>query len=173
MEYTKFYDELYKSCAEFINLFGFDNNHIVRADINGTRLPDFPFCLITIGRSKQLATNTHYNEYDINTDTLVEKISTSREVLVHLDFYGDNSSDVATAVTQLFRDEKGINIFKNSGFVPLYVEDAQRLPYIDQTSTIYNRHQTVLHFNHHPALKFNEDYFEKVDLITERANNVS
>src|SRR5947199_369408 len=60
-------------------------------------------------------------------------------VRVQIDVHGPNAVDNAAAITTLFFDEQGVNLFTSAAITPLFCEDPRQVPFINAEQAYEDR----------------------------------
>ena len=145
------------------NVLDLDDNKIQRAYIDNICQPfPYPFVFVTVLGTKRTSTN-------VNTYDGVESNSISAGYIldVQLDFYGQDSIDLAHIVKNLFRDEFSVNYFTTTGLIPLYADDIMMTGSEDEKGNWQVRNTLTLHFNINPLLTVSQEYFEELEIKVE------
>ena len=143
-----------------------DDDKVRRAYVDNIPTPyPYPFVYVSILSPKRNSTNT--NTYDISKSKSAK--SASYILDVQLDFYGQNSIDLATIVKTLFRDEYSVNYFADLGLVPLYADDITQTGGEDEKGNFMVRNNMTLHFNIQPSVSVSQQFFDTIVLDVKNA----
>lgn len=144
-----------------------DDDKVRRAYIDNIPTPfPYPFVYVTILSPKRNSTNA--NAYDV-TNSKSGK-SASYILDVQLDFYGQDSIDLAMIVKTLFRDKYSVDYFASSGLVPLFADDITQSSSTDEKGNFMVRNTMTLHFNTQPVVSVAQDFFNAAEIDVKKAN---
>lgn len=143
------------------------DDKVRRAYIDNIPLPlPYPFVYVTILSPKRNSTNA--NAYDTTNNK--DGKSASYILDVQLDFYGQDSLDLAMIVKTLFRDKYSVDYFASSGIVPLYADDITQSSSTDEQGNFMVRNTMTLHFNIQPVISVSQDFFGAASIEVKKAN---
>jgi len=101
------------------------------------------------------------------------KVHELREYVVNIDFCGDKQEVVeerATNLAVLGRSFLSVNFFKTYNITFNYAEDAQYLPYVDETDQYVQRYRIVLHLTHWDNIEVKSESAIKADVYVENVD---
>ena len=144
-----------------------EDDKVRRAYVDNIPLPfPYPFVYVTILSPKRNSTNA-----DIYDTTNSKDGKNASYILdVQLDFYGQDSIDLAMVVKTLFRDKYSVDYFASSGLVPLYADDITQSGSTDEKGNFMVRNTMVLHFNTQPIVTVAQDFFGTAEIDVKKAN---
>lgn len=160
-------DDIYDALHSFlINVTGLAADKVVRAYQDNVPTPfPYPFIYMSVRQNVRNATNEHAYSSLLNQNA----VSWSNILDVQLDFYGQDSMDIAQVVKGLFRDEYSVNFFEVSGLVPLYADEPMMSASEDEKGNFMVRNTMTLHFNTHPKAVLAQDFFEEAEVKVKNA----
>ena len=160
-------DNIYDYLHSFLTtVTGLDAVKVVRAYQDNVPTPfDYPFIYMSVKQNTRNSTNSH----DYNTLMSKSGVSWSNILDVQLDFYGQDSMDIAQVIKGLFRDEFAVNFFEGKGLVPLYADEPMMSSTEDEKGNFMVRNTMILHFNTHPGVTIPQDFFEEAKVVVKNA----
>lgn len=160
-------DNIYDALHSYLkNVTGLVDDKIVRAYQDNVPTPfGYPFIYMSVKQNTRNATNE--NEYNKVTDS--KSIKWSNILDIQLDFYGQDSMDIAQVVKGLFRDEYSVDFFEDKGLVPLYADEPLMSASEDEKGNFMVRNTMILHFNTHPKATLAQQYFEEAEVVVKNA----
>ena len=160
-------DNIYDALHSFlINVTSLAADKVVRAYQDNVPTPfGYPFIYMSVRQNTRNSTNSR----GYNTTTDKAAVSWSNILDVQLDFYGQDSMDLAQIVKGLFRDGYSVNFFEGKGLVPLYADEPIMSSSEDEKGNFMVRNTMTLHFNTHPTVTIAQDFFEEAEVIVKNA----
>lgn len=160
-------DNIYDALHSYLkNVSGLSDIKIVRAFQDNVPTPfDYPFIYMSVKQNTRNGTNEH--DYNKLTDS--KSVKWSNILDVQLDFYGQDSMDIALIVKGLFRDEYSVDFFEGKGLVPLYADEPMMSAAEDEKGNFMVRNTMILHFNTHPTVSVAQQYFEEAEVVVKNA----
>lgn len=160
-------DNIYDALHGYLkNVTGLADDKIVRAYQDNVPTPfGYPFIYMSVKGNTRNATN----ESAYNTLTDSKTVKWSNILDIQLDFYGQDSMDIAQVVKGLFRDEFSVNFFEGKGLVPLYADEPLMSASEDEKGNFMVRNTMTLHFNTHPSAILTQQFFEEAEVEVKNA----
>lgn len=157
------YDKVHAFLKEVLAL---DKEQIVRAYQDNVPTP-FPYPFIYMSVRQNTRNSTNMNDYDrLNSKN---GLNWSNILDFQLDFYGQDSMDMAQVIRGLFRDDYAIDFFERSGLVPLYADEPVMSASEDEKGNFMVRNTMILHFNTHPGVVIPQQFFERAEVTVKNA----
>lgn len=160
-------DNIYDAVHNYLKtVTGLEAAKIVRAYQDNVPTPfGYPFIYMSVRQNTRNATNE--STYNKVTDS--KSVKWSNILDVQIDFYGQDSMDMAQVVKGLFRDGFSVDFFKDSGLVPLYADEPMMSGSEDEKGNFMVRNTMSLHFNTHPTATVAQQYFENAEVVVKNA----
>lgn len=118
---------------------------VIRGQVNDTPMPQGSFILMNDVWKKALATNSH--EYGEDS----QDIKTHTEYCIQVDFYGENSGEMAQSFITLIQDSHAFYAFP-AGIKPLYATDPRQIPLVTGEKNYLERWTTEVHLQFNPTV---------------------
>lgn len=156
-------DDVFTALRTFI--LGVISCEVVQGLGNGVPPPKDPFIALTALYWKRLSTNI--KTYDDPTPTTGAQFFESHVMyVIQVDCYGPKSSDWATIICTLLRDEYAVDVMAPN-VTPLHADDAKQLPVVDGEKNFEQRWMIEVSLQYNPVVQIPAQFFDtaQVDLI--------
>lgn len=153
-------DTIYTAVRTFI--LSLISCEVVQGLGNGVPMPLNAFIAMTATLQNRLSTNV--DSYpDTTASTGSKEITQATQYSVQIDCYGASSSDWATLITAMFRDEYAVSVMGDS-VTPLYADDPKQMVMIDGEQQYEQRWmiQAVVQYN--PVITITQDYADALNV---------
>lgn len=98
-----------------------------------------------------------------------EILTQPTDVAIQLDVHSENirlASDYAQTITTIFRDDRGYQMLRASGFPisPLYTDDPKQVPFVSGESQYESRYVITAHLQVDQTLTLPQEFMDRVDV---------
>ncbi|TCJ96146.1 hypothetical protein EV694_1698 [Volucribacter psittacicida] len=147
------YEDIYREVRAFLlGLFNLHEDNVIRGYSNNVPLPNGDFILMNIINERALSTTRH----NYNIDESSAEVVQTAEIMLQLDFYGENAAKNAKTFSVLWRDFYACERF--SCGQPLYCDEPKFMQFINEASEYENRWTLTAFFNYNPALTHHQEF---------------
>jgi hypothetical protein len=152
--------QVFKTLGAFIA--GIVTCEVIRLPVNRTPMPKGSFIAMSPGTNIPLSTNV--TTYDRENDE--RSVVRPSQFSVQIDCYGKDSSDLATAISILLRDQYACDKFAESGagVQPLYAGDPQQIPLVDGEAQYEERWTFNAALQVNPALTVAQEFAAELEV---------
>lgn len=135
-----------------------DMDHVIQGLGNGVPFPSGPFVCMTATSQRKLSTSTDtYDTVDEQRTVLVPT-----EYSIQIDCYGPNSSDMATILNMMWRDQYGYNAMHPND--PLYTTDPTQVPLVNAEKNYEQRWTFIALLQFNPTVTVAQQYADKLEV---------
>ncbi|MGV7078489.1 phage neck terminator protein [Testudinibacter sp. P80/BLE/0925] len=147
------HDDIYKDVRAYLMLlFPEVKDKVIRGYSNNVPLPESPFILMNIIHEKAVSTNVHdFSVADGNAEVMQ-----TIELMMQIDFYGEQAGTMARKFTHLWRDFHACENL--TCCQPLYCDEAKYLPFTNEKSNYESRFMTTATLNYNPVVIHDQDF---------------
>lgn len=138
--------------AFVMGLLSLDMDHVIQGLGNGATMPSGDFVCMTATTQRRLATNS--DTYDIENDA--RTVLTPTEYSIQVDCYGPSSSDMASTLRMMWRDEYGCDVMSPSA--PLYASDPVQVPLVNAEKNYEQRWTFIVLLQFNPTVTVLQQY---------------
>jgi len=153
--------QIFTALREFI-LSVVADCEVIRLPNNRTAMPKGAFVAMSPGSNAALSTNVTTYDGENNQRDILRASQFSAQI----DCYGAGSSEMATAISMLLRDQYACDKFAESGLdmQPLYAGEPHQMPLVDGEAKYEERwtFEAVLQIN--PKLTVSQDYADSLEI---------
>lgn len=147
--------------AFVLGLLPLDMDHVIQGLGNGAAMPDGDFVCMTATTQRRLSTNS--DTYDTDADT--RTVLTPTEYSIQVDCYGPNSSDMASTLCMMWRDEYGCDAMVPSA--PLYAADPVQVPLVNAEKNYEQRWTFIVLLQFNPTVTVLQQFAETLIVDTQ------
>ncbi len=140
--------------AFVMGLLPLDIDHVIQGLGNDAAMPTGDFVCMTATTQRRLATNSDTYDTDANTRTVL----TPTEYSIQVDCYGPNSSDMASTLRMMWRDEYGCDAMSPSA--PLYAADPVQVPLVNAEKNYEQRWTFICLLQFNPTVTVSQQFAE-------------
>ncbi|MFY1028175.1 phage neck terminator protein [Actinobacillus seminis] len=157
------HDDIYREVrAYLLGLFHLEGEKVIRGYSNNVPLPQQSFILMNIIYERALTTNVHF--YDVNSG--ITEVLQSVEIQMQIDFYGENSGEMARTFCTLWRDVYACEHF--SYCQPLYCDEPRYLPFTNEASEYEQRYLVTINLAYNPVIVHPQDFITNPSITLEK-----
>jgi len=151
-------DDVIDSVAAYLEPF-VNGVKIVRAQTNRVPSPLGQFITLNEISQKEIETPALINDPDNGIITIINLT----EIVIQIDFYGNNGGDYARAFLSAIRSVYGFDNFPE-GIKPLYCDDIQQMGFILDNRQYAQRWTIRFHLAYNPIVTLPQEYASEFNL---------
>lgn len=149
-------NDIYKSVRSFlVNLF--ETQDVIRSIQNGSPLPLNAIVMNIINETDLDVPVSRY-QYERGEAT----VQTSVEMLMQIDFYGDQAHDRARTLANLWRNHYATDRLENCQ--PLYAKNPIHAPFVNEKSMYEDRYIVELSLQYNPYVTHDQTFIDATDI---------
>ena len=143
-------------------ILGLIDCEVVRGLGNGVPMPSSPFIAMTELYQIRLSTNVA-SYHDPGDASGTRKVMAPTQYVIQIDCYGPDSSDWATILTTMLRDEYGVKKLAPAA-APLHADDPKMITLVNGEENYEQRWMLTALFQFNPVVTVSQDFAGAVEI---------